>query len=112
MKFFAVVAALAAGAYAASTDTCTVVTVTETVTYGNTIPVTKTAAPSVPPYPTSDVHYPSVVPTGSGAPPVEHSPYPTGTGVYPAPPEFTGAASGLKVGGVLAGAGALAAMFL
>jgi hypothetical protein len=51
--------------------------------------------------------YPSGVPAASG------TAAPSGTGAAGAPyPEFTGAASGLKVGGVLAGVGAVAALFL
>ena len=47
---------------------------------------------------------PSVATSGTAAP--------TGTGSYSAPPsEFTGAASGLKVGSALAGVGAVAALF-
>ncbi|KAH7117126.1 hypothetical protein B0J11DRAFT_583819 [Dendryphion nanum] len=126
MKFFAILAiagtALAAGAY----DTCSVVTVTKTVTLPQHTPSGPgKPGPTAPaPYPTSGAPYPSSkvsskpssavkpyptapAPSGSGVP------KPSGTGAYsPKPPQFTGAASGLKVGGALAGVGAVAAFFL
>lgn len=140
MKFFAIVAtliaAVAAGTYGTHLlsslpsplltannridEVCssTIVTVTETVTVPaggmHTPSAPGSAAPSLPPYPTSNAPYPSVAPTGTGYP---VTPVPSGTaaptGSYTtAPPEFTGAASHAKVGGFVAGVGALAAFFL
>jgi len=76
------------------------------------------------PYPTTAVPMPSVpagtgypsMPAGTGSPSTPlgatGTAAPSGTGAYSAPPsQFTGAASGLKVGGAIA-AGALAALFL
>ena len=51
--------------------------------------------------------YPAGVPAASG------TAAPSGTGAGSAPyPEFTGAAAGLKVGGMMAGVGAFAALLL
>ena len=70
------------------------------------------------PYPTGSAAYPPVVPTGTALTPLASEAgsgtvAPSGTGAYSAPvSEFTGAASNLKVGGVVAGVGAVAALFL
>ncbi|KAF2272903.1 uncharacterized protein EI97DRAFT_445360 [Westerdykella ornata] len=120
MKFIALaLATLAAGVSAHTSETCSIVTVTETETSGHTVPVPSTPATSLPPYPISSspatsAPYPYVpVPSGTGVPPLQGTPAPSGTGAYtPAPPEFTGAAGSVKVGGVLAGVGAVAALFL
>ncbi|KAF2829941.1 hypothetical protein CC86DRAFT_403274 [Ophiobolus disseminans] len=79
--------------------------------YPSTWAVPASSAPAGTGYPSKPVGtgYPSVPlgaskPTGTAAP--------SGTGAYSAPPsQFTGAASGLKVGGALA-AGAVVALFL
>jgi hypothetical protein len=68
------------------------------------------------PYPTGSAATP-VVPTGTGVSTPLASEIgtaaPSGTGAYSAPPsEFTGAASHVKVGGFVAGVGAVAALFL
>jgi hypothetical protein len=65
------------------------------------------------PYPTGGASY-AVVPTGTALTPLASgAAAPSGTGAYSAPAsEFTGAASGLKVGGMVAGVGAVAALFL
>lgn len=70
------------------------------------------------PYPTgSSAAVPPVVPTGTGVSTPLASEVgtvaPSGTGAYSAPvSEFTGAASNVKVGGFVAGVGAVAALFL
>ncbi|KAF2107264.1 hypothetical protein BDV96DRAFT_653857 [Lophiotrema nucula] len=119
MKFFAIAAALVAAVAAAGygEEACTVITVTETVTAPYHVPSAPSASgySSLPPYPTSAAPYPTApapyptapAPSGTGAA------SPSGTGAYtPAPPEFTGAASHAKVGGLVAGVGAIAALFL
>lgn len=136
MKFFAVaafVAAVAAQGYDTA-ETCSIATVTETVTlpYGATntpvAPSAPSAAPSLPPYPTGQAPFPSApAPSGTGVVPVQSS-YapvpgvpspsgtgavaPSGTGAYTPPGYFTGAASSNQVAGFVAGVGAFAAMFL
>ncbi|KAF1977945.1 hypothetical protein BU23DRAFT_276767 [Bimuria novae-zelandiae CBS 107.79] len=135
MKFFAVaaalVAAVAAQGYDTGAGTCSIVTVTETVTVPsgatNTpiAPSAPSAAPSLPPYPTGEAPYPSVpassgtaapvapsYPAGAPVPSGTGAPAPSGTGVYTPPPYFTGAASGNQVAGFVAGVGAVAAFFL
>ncbi|KAF2263153.1 hypothetical protein CC78DRAFT_286302 [Lojkania enalia] len=123
MKFFAVAAALIAAVSAGyptyEEDVCTVVTITTTVTAGHVPSAPGHYGPTAPaPYPTtsSGPYYPSVpassgtgypvYPTGTAAP--------SGTGVYypPSPPEFTGAASAVKIPAVAAGVVGLAAYFL
>jgi hypothetical protein len=70
------------------------------------------------PYPTGSAALPPVVPTGTALTPLASeaasgTAAPSGTGAYSAPvSEFTGAASGLKLGGVAVGVGAFAALFL
>ncbi|EMD58807.1 hypothetical protein COCSADRAFT_30964 [Bipolaris sorokiniana ND90Pr] len=98
-------------------------TITVTVPYptGTGVPPSPyvPGKPSVPaaPYPSKPVGgapYPSV-PAGTGVPPAAGTGYPTKTGGYvkpSSPPEFTGAASALNVGGFVAGVGAFAAFFL
>ncbi|KAK3214981.1 hypothetical protein GRF29_19g1825520 [Pseudopithomyces chartarum] len=139
MKFFVAVtsfvAAVAAQGYDTGAETCSVQTVTETVTlpYGATntpiAPSAPSAAPSLPPYPTSQAPYPSApAPVPSGTAPAQSSydavpgvpspsgtgaAAPSGTGAYSAPPSyFTGAASNNQVVGLVAGVGAFAAFFL
>ena len=64
-----------------------------------------TGVPSVPEASSVGTGYPSVpVPTGTAAP--------SASGTAPSYSEFTGAASGFKVGGTLAGVGAIAALLL
>ncbi|KAJ4356074.1 uncharacterized protein N0V89_004101 [Didymosphaeria variabile] len=139
MKFFAVaafVAAVAAQGYDTGAETCSVQTVTETVTlpYGvhtPSAPSVPSAAPTLPPYPTGEAPYPSVpAPSGTGVIPVQSSyaavqpsgtapagtgaASPSGTGSYAVPSSgyFEGAASSNQVAGFVAGVGAFAAMFL
>ncbi|RMZ74219.1 hydrolase [Pyrenophora seminiperda CCB06] len=83
------------------------VTVTVTETAGH-IPVAPTSM--VPYYPTA---VSSLVPEASTVGTIGTI-APTGTGAVTSPPvpQFTGAASGLKVGGALAGVGAVAAFLL
>ncbi|OAG05039.1 uncharacterized protein CC84DRAFT_1247598 [Paraphaeosphaeria sporulosa] len=140
MKFFAVaafVAAVAAQGYGTGEETCSIQTVTETVTlpYGvhtPSAPSVPSAAPTLPPYPTGQAPYPSV-PAPSGTAPAQSSyapvapsvpagtapagtgaASPSGTGSYAVPSGgyFEGAASGNQVAGFVAGVGALAAFFL
>ncbi|KAL6703568.1 hypothetical protein ACN47E_009513 [Coniothyrium glycines] len=127
MRFFAAAAALVAVAAAqySADETCSAVvtvTVTETLKHTPSAPAGTGPAPTGPaPYPTTASIHPSV-PVGTGRPvetPLASTvgtiapPAGTGTGASSAPyPEFTGAASGLKVGGALAGVGAVAALFL
>ncbi|OAL50268.1 hypothetical protein IQ07DRAFT_50796 [Pyrenochaeta sp. DS3sAY3a] len=136
MRFFTLttlfVAAVAAQ-YGAE-ETCgpvTTITITETIKHTPSAPAAH--SPSSAPYPTHSVVSP--VPSGTGYPSYPAVPeassvgtgyyppkpvYPTGTSAKPtgtgavtsAYPEFTGAAAHVKVGGVLAGAGAVAALFL
>lgn len=127
MRFFTIAATLVAvvAAQYGAEETCdSVVTVTVTQTLKHTPSAPAPVAPTAPaPYPTTG--YPvAPVPSGTGYPSVpEASEYstrvpagsakPTGTGASSAPyPEFTGAASSLKMGGVAAGVGAVAAFFL
>ncbi|KAF2994976.1 hypothetical protein E8E13_003542 [Curvularia kusanoi] len=67
------------------------------------------------PYPTGEVATP-VVPSGGALTPLPSTVgtvKPSGTGAYSSPvSEFTGAASHAKVGGFVAGVGAVAALFL
>ena len=64
-----------------------------------------TGVPMVPDASSVGTGYPMVpMPSGTAAP--------TGNMTGPPPSEFTGAASGLKVGGALAGVGAVVALFL
>lgn len=78
--------------------------------YPTTAPMAPSSAPvmggtGVPMVPdASSVGTGYAMPTGTAAP--------TGSMTGPPPSEFTGAASGLKVGGALAGVGAVAAFFL
>ncbi|CAO2650888.1 Nn.00g091850.m01.CDS01 [Neocucurbitaria sp. VM-36] len=138
MRFFTIAASLiavAAAQYSAeeTCDVVTTVTVTETLKHTPSAP--SAYAPTAPaPYPTTGYSSaPAPVPSGTGYPSVpEASEYsapppagtgypvmpsgtasPSGTGASSAPyPEFTGAASGLKVGGVMMGAAGVAALFL
>ncbi|KAH7392502.1 hypothetical protein BKA66DRAFT_567840 [Pyrenochaeta sp. MPI-SDFR-AT-0127] len=137
MRFFTIAAtlvAVAAAQYGAEETCDSVVTITVTQTLKHTPSAPAPVAPTAPaPYPTTG--YPvAPVPSGTGYPSVpEASEYsapppagtgystrvpagsakPTGTGASSVPyPEFTGAASSLKMGGVVAGVGAVAALFL
>jgi hypothetical protein len=119
MKFFAVaatfIAAVAANTYPVSECVVTTVTVTETMPYVSHTPSAPgSAAPTIPPYPTSEAPYPTTVvyPTG-GYPSGTGAPAPSGTGAYnPPPADYTGAASSLNIGGFVAGVGAFAALLL
>ncbi|KAF2732036.1 hypothetical protein EJ04DRAFT_554331 [Polyplosphaeria fusca] len=123
MKFFAVAAALVASVAALSYETCEVVTITVTATAPYHVPSAPASyGPTAPaPYPTtSAIEYPPYpIPSGTApsgtAPPTYPSgtAAPSGTGVYtPSPPEFTGAASAMKVPAAIAGAAGLVAFFL
>ncbi|KAF2005083.1 hypothetical protein P154DRAFT_518647 [Amniculicola lignicola CBS 123094] len=136
MKCFTIaVAAFAAAvsAYSYDAEVCTVITVTETV-YASKSVTPYYPIPSGTGYPVipSGTGYP--IPSGTGYPIVPSSspaPYypipsgtgspvypsgtaaPSGTGVYtPSPPEFTGAASAMKVPAAIAGVAGLVAFFL
>ncbi|KAI4625654.1 hypothetical protein J4E80_002786 [Alternaria sp. BMP 0032] len=130
MRFTIIAASLVAVAAAqygapAAEESCSAavtVTVTETMQhtpvapsmssayYPTTAPMAPSSAPvmggtGVPMVPdASSVGTGYAMPTGTAAP--------TGSMTGPPPSEFTGAASGLKVGGALAGVGAVAAFFL
>ncbi|EUC36061.1 hypothetical protein COCCADRAFT_89192 [Bipolaris zeicola 26-R-13] len=119
MRFTIIAASLVAAVaaqYPAASETCAApVTVTVTKTLGHT-PVAPSSGSAYYPttvavYPTSTPLVPEASTVISGAPPaVSGTAAPTGTG---APiPEFTGAASSIKVGSALAGLGAVAALLL
>ncbi|KAF2708462.1 hypothetical protein K504DRAFT_468797 [Pleomassaria siparia CBS 279.74] len=124
MQFFAVVASLLAVASAqysaAEESACGTVVVTVTVPYGHVPTGPASTGATIPPYPTGSAPYPSVVvPAASGTgvvvPPVvpAGTAAPSGTGVYTAPvPEFTGAASAVRVPAFAAGLVGLAAFVL
>ncbi|KAJ4985353.1 hypothetical protein SVAN01_09108 [Stagonosporopsis vannaccii] len=123
MKFSIIAASLIAAVAAQSSDeVCSgavTVTVTETLSYGvHTPSAPASLAVTAPaPYPTgSGAAVPPVVPTGTVLTPLPSevgTVAPSGTGAYSAPvSEFTGAASNVKVGGFVAGVGAVAALFL
>ncbi|KAI8934977.1 hypothetical protein NX059_008643 [Plenodomus lindquistii] len=130
MRFFAIAATFAAVAVAqysaAPEETCSaVVTVTVTVTPSHTPSAPGSYAPTgAAPYPSS-VIAPSVPlggvggPTGAPSVPLGGVGSPTGTAspsgtgaITPPYPEFTGAASSLQVGSLMAGVGAVVAMML
>ncbi|KAF2624109.1 hypothetical protein BU25DRAFT_450804 [Macroventuria anomochaeta] len=124
MKFTIIAATLVAAVAAQySEEVCSgavTVTVTETLSYGiHTPSAPASLAVTAPaPYPTGSAGVPPVVPTGTALTPLASevasgTAAPSGTGAYSAPvSEFTGAASNLKVGGMVAGVGAVAALFL
>ncbi|KAF2847195.1 hypothetical protein T440DRAFT_214612 [Plenodomus tracheiphilus IPT5] len=130
MRFFAIAATFAAVAVAqysaAPEETCSAsVTITVTETLKHTPSAPGVVAPTGPaPYPTSAVVVVPSVPAGTGYPSSVATPLggtgvpsgtaaPSGTGASSAPyPEFTGAASSVKVGGLMAGVGAVVAMLL
>jgi hypothetical protein len=95
-------AATAAEGYptASAEESCIESTITVTVTAGKPLPTPPGS--SIVPYPTSGVPYPSV-PAGTGSPVV---PKPSGSG-YPtqpsSPPQFTGAATAMKIPAGIAG---------
>lgn len=98
-------------------DECSAVvteTVYVTVPAGHLPSAPGSAAPTLPPYPTTGAPYPSVAASGTGVKVISTgAAVATGTGAYSAPPsQFTGAASNVQVGGLVAGVGALAALFL
>ncbi|KAJ4330862.1 hypothetical protein N0V87_009624 [Didymella glomerata] len=122
MKFSIVAASLIAAVAAQhSEEVCSgavTVTVTETLSYGiHTPSAPASLAVTAPaPYPTGSAVTP-VVPIGTGVSTPLASQVgtaaPSGTGAYSAPvSEFTGAASHAKVGGFVAGVGAVAALLL
>ncbi|KAF1924742.1 uncharacterized protein M421DRAFT_8601 [Didymella exigua CBS 183.55] len=121
MKFSIIAATLIAAVAAQSSDeVCSApvtVTVTETISVGiHTPSAPASLAVTAPaPYPTGSVVVPPVAPTGASTPLASEvgTVAPSGTGAYSAPvSEFTGAASHAKVGGFVAGVGAVAALFL
>ncbi|KAJ4381420.1 hypothetical protein N0V86_003771 [Didymella sp. IMI 355093] len=122
MKFSIIAASLVAAVAAQyGEEVCSgavTVTVTETLSNGiHTPSAPASLAVTAPaPYPTGSVAVPPMVPTGGVSTPLASeigTAAPSGTGAYSAPPsEFTGAASHAKVGGFVAGVGAVAAFFL
>ncbi|CBX93503.1 hypothetical protein IAQ61_009196 [Plenodomus lingam] len=127
MRFFAVVAGLAAVAAAqygaeaqAPQESCAApVTVTVTKTMGHTpSPPSVATSSGTAPYPTNPPVVSPPVPVGTGIPTSANTPLggvsrPTGTGASMPPiPEFTGAASSVRVGGLVAGVGAVVALMM
>ncbi|KAF1938880.1 hypothetical protein EJ02DRAFT_514213 [Clathrospora elynae] len=120
------VAAVAAHYGVPTEESCgALVTVTVTATLAHTPVAPSSLAPYYPT--TTPAVVVPVVPTGTGVPAVPEvstvggtgvpvasgTAAPSGTGSATAPyPLFTGAASSLKIGGALAGVGAVAAFFL
>ena len=99
-------------------ETATTITVTVPYPTGSGYPPAPPAETPEAPYPTGPANPPAPYPTGTGAvpQPPAGTAAPTGSipkpSAYPPVTEFPGAASSVKVGGLLAGVFVIAAFFL